>query len=232
MQFHPIQSQILTKFISQAQLRFSEIKIPNIENDLFNYHLQHLVKQGFLIKGDGNYSLTQKGKAELLMMDSTGKVYQGLRVSVLLYVLDLKSRSKQILVQKRTRQPYQNEVSPGLAGKIMPGELIVDAAKRKLKEETRLTGEFKFVGVYRKIRKTADGTFLDDGLFHVCVCTNSSGNIISSNKFGENYWTSFDEATKLTTSSNQQDSYASKILKKITEGDFSQFYFEEVVELT
>ena len=117
MNYHPIQKQILTKFLTHPELRYSEVRIPEIENDLFNYHLQYLVKIGILLKLDRTYSLSTKGLTDLLMFDSQGNIYQGLRVSVLVYVIDYHSKPHCILAQKHIRQPYLGDFNAGISGK-------------------------------------------------------------------------------------------------------------------
>jgi 8-oxo-dGTP pyrophosphatase MutT (NUDIX family) len=229
MNYHPIQKQILTKFLTRPELRYSEVRIPEIENDLFNYHLQYLVKIGILRKIDLTYSISTKGLTDLLMFDSLGNVYQGLRVSVLIYIIDFNSKPQRIVAQKHIRQPYMGDFNAGITGKVRPGEPIEAAAMRKIKEETGLHGTAKLLGVIRKIRRSKDNSFLDDGLFHVCVCTDFSGDLITSNEFGENSWISFKQALELekAATSTGRKSYA--MLQKIMKQDFTQFYIEEEI---
>ena len=49
--FSPIQNHILSKLKNAKSLRYSEL-MPEyrVQNDLFNYHLQFLVKKGFVEK--------------------------------------------------------------------------------------------------------------------------------------------------------------------------------------
>ncbi|MEY2664525.1 MAG: hypothetical protein RIT04_333 [Candidatus Parcubacteria bacterium] len=51
--FSPIQNHILTQLKNAKSLRYSEMKPKAIPNDLFNYHLQFLVKKGFVEKTGG-----------------------------------------------------------------------------------------------------------------------------------------------------------------------------------
>ena len=45
-----VQKKILIKLLSSDQLKYSKIKPNNIANDLFNYHLQFLLKKGLIKK--------------------------------------------------------------------------------------------------------------------------------------------------------------------------------------
>ena len=51
--------------------KYSQLKPENeeIENDLYNYHLQQLVKHEYLKKRNGLYLLTQKGKSIVTNID-------------------------------------------------------------------------------------------------------------------------------------------------------------------
>ena len=52
--FSPIQNRIISKLKNAASLRYSELWPEKVPNDLFNYHLQFLVKKGYVDKsGDG-----------------------------------------------------------------------------------------------------------------------------------------------------------------------------------
>jgi len=229
MNYHPIQKQILVKFLTHLELRYSEIKLPDVENDLFNYHLQYLVKLGVLIKTDLKYSLSNKGLAELLMFDSKGNIYQGLRVSVLVYIIDYRSSPRMILAQKHIRQPYLGDFNAGISGKVRPGELIEAAARRKLFEETGLTGNPKLIGVIRKIRHSKDKSFVDDGLFHVCVCTEFSGELILGNDFGENSLVTFKQALELEKASVSTGTKNYQVLQNILKKNYTPFYLEDEI---
>ena len=45
--FSPIQNHILSRLKNAKSLRYSEMQPGAIPNDLYNYHLQFLVKKGF-----------------------------------------------------------------------------------------------------------------------------------------------------------------------------------------
>lgn len=229
MKYHPIQEQILSKFLHNTELRYSEIRLKDIENDLFNYHLQHLVRTGLLIKEDNVYSLSPEGLSEILMFDAKGNVYQGLRVSVLIYVIDKRSDPPLVLSQEHIRQPYMGDINAGIAGKVMPGELIETAAERKLKEETGLIGKPKHIGVIRKIRCNEDKSFIDDGLFHVCVCDEYEGELIEKNEFGINSFITFEKALEYEKNTQTPGKKSFEMLKDILDGKRDSFYIEEII---
>ncbi|MEI7578665.1 MAG: NUDIX hydrolase [bacterium] len=233
MIFAPIQKQIIAKLINNKQLRYSELQLSNVEPDLFNYHLQHLVKKGILDKADGKYSLSVKGLNETNLFDVQGVEYEAIRNSILLYIIDYQGKIPLILIQKHNRQPYQNDVKAGIAGKIKKGELVADAAKRKLLEETGLsTKTVSYLGTLRKIRTNQQLNFLDDGLFHVCLCLSFQGELITSSKFGDNYWGTFEEALALQKHAKSLGTKNFTLLQKILAKDYAPFNLEEVIPIT
>ena len=230
---HKIQIEILLK-LAEANgkpLRFSELIPQDMMNDLFNYHLQYLVKQDYVLKAEEGYSITNKGVQSILLLDSQGNTYKGFRNSVLVFVIDRRSVPTKILIQKKLRKPYIGEINPGIAGKIKPAESIVDAAIRKLKEETGLDGQCKSIGVIRKTRFIENSELIDDGFFFVCICEDFSGELITKNEFGENYWVDFQESINLQNEIVSSGDLSLKVLERIISSDYSPFLFEETIKL-
>lgn len=223
---HIIQKQILLKLAKNPSQRFSELKDEALENDIFNYHLQYLVKDGSIEKLDNRYKLTEEGLDKILLIDSKGKSYEGLRVSVLVYII----QNDKIILHTQTREPYKDEVTAGIAGKVNKGELIEDAGKRKVLEETGLIGNVKFIGVLRRIVNHPEG-LIDDGFFHVCICSELEGEMISENDFGTNKWVSFDAAMDYQKQNIRTGKFSINVLERILKKDYSPFYFQEIVDL-
>ena len=59
--FSPIQNHIVSRLKNAKMLRYSELQQKGVPNDLFNYHLQFLVKKGYLNRSDDGYSLSELG---------------------------------------------------------------------------------------------------------------------------------------------------------------------------
>ena len=96
-----IKAYILSKLMTIQNCTYSELKQSDTDNALFNYHLQHLVKIGFIIHLDDKYSLSEMGKEEVNKIDWNGVYFEPFTNRVLLYLID----NGKILYNKRSREP-------------------------------------------------------------------------------------------------------------------------------
>lgn len=225
-----IQIQILTKFLKSGDLRYSEARPVDTENDLYNYHLQFLVEKKLLTKKAGKYFLSNKGKRFVQRMDVKGTVKEYFKFSVLCYVVRQIKNKREILLQKHLRHPYFGDVLT-ISGKVHPGEKLEKAAKRKLKEETGLETEFEFLGVIRKIRRDKKRKLIEDTLYHICYGENPTGSLIEKNEFGENFWVDFDRAFQLQKKNITASEKSEHILRRIRDKELDLFYFNEELVL-
>lgn len=224
-ELHPIQNQILTLLMQSAESKnYAKLMIPGVENDSFNYHLQQLVKTGYIQKTDGYYQLTSQGVAFVSQLNALGQTQQLFKVSVALMVF--RKNRTEILMQERLRNPFIGDITT-IAGKVLRGEKITDAAKRKLSEESGLAGDFSFVGVLRKIKRNAEKVILEDTLYHYCVAYDPTGTLIAENEFGRNFWTTTPEAFVLEEQNIDVGEEDLTVWKKIAAGDLSFFYIEQ-----
>lgn len=228
MIFGEVQTKILLKILQSDGLRYSEgYPGEEIDDDLYNYHLQQLVKNGFVEKNNGKYQLTQVGKVEIQMMDSSGIYQEQFRVSVLIYVIQ--KNNTEVLMCRRTRWPLRGDVvSP--AGKIKRGEKIIEAAKRKLKEETGLQAEFEFLGALRSVRRVA-GKLVEDTIYHVCVADDPKGTLSIETEFGEFFWAKWEEVFEYNEINIGGGEKQKEILERLKNNNREKFYFEEDLEL-
>ncbi len=228
-----VQLEILARLTtSSGGLRYSEMKPDDeyLENDLYNYHLQFLVKNE-LVRKEGNlYQITEKGKVLTTNIDALGKVQQLFKVSVALQVVRQVNGKREILRHKRFRHPFYGDVT-SVSGKVHHGELIEQAAKRKLLEETGLQAEFTHLGVIRKIRKDKQGNLIEDTFYHVCYAENPEGELIAKNVYGENFWTDFNQAIELLKSNVDTGKHDLEILNRIRNQNFDFFYWQQTAEI-
>ncbi|MBP6085367.1 NUDIX domain-containing protein [Candidatus Gracilibacteria bacterium] len=192
-----IKKEILIALLTAEQLRYGDIHPHGVDNDLFNYHLQHLVKKGLVEKIDKNYRLTGLGKyevAEQNPLGPNGKSADQFKLNVLTVVLRQVNGQYEMLMQKRKRHPFYGTVSV-MGGTVEKGELVADAAKRKLLEETGLSADFKLCGLMRQVHLDSQGVLvLEDILFHICCTDSFSGELNEHPVYGDNYWCSLDQA--------------------------------------
>jgi 8-oxo-dGTP pyrophosphatase MutT (NUDIX family) len=189
-----IQNHILSKLKNAQSLRYSELQPEKVPNDLFNYHLQFLVKKGFVSKSGEGYSLSVKGIKHVADPYPTNDAITSLfKINVITIVSRVIKGKIEILNQKRTSNPSYGKIGvPG--GVVLKGELIEPAATRKLKQETGLDAKFKIVGCERRILYKS-GELFSDLMFPIAYTDSFSGTVIDTD-FGKNMWVPIDEAIK------------------------------------
>jgi len=224
----PVQLQILTILNGTLDIqRYSDLKPKDLDNDLFNYHLQFLVKKNLVNKTEKGYQISQKGKKIMSNIDAVGKKYDLFRYSITANVMKKENGKKYILGQKRLRHPYYGDIST-ISGKVKKGERVTDAAKRKLKEETGLEAEFKVLGLFRKIRKNEKGEVVEDTVYNTCYAENPTGELIEKNEYGENKWYEVEEFKKLHSKNTDIGESDKEVFKRIFNENFGTFHFEQV----
>jgi ADP-ribose pyrophosphatase YjhB (NUDIX family) len=190
----PIQRDLLSKVsFFKDGARYSQLKPKDIENDLFNYHLQQLVKGELLTKTGELYSLTTKGKSLVTNIDEGDKkLPPNYKVSVYMCAV----KNGKVLLSRRKKHPQYDYVGFP-SGKIKYGEKMLETADREFAEETGLTAEFKVIGCLRQIRRNPEREIIEDGIFYVCYTSNTSGTITPASQEGEFFWEEVGKAKKL-----------------------------------
>jgi len=192
-----IQNKILTRLLKSKKLKYSDIKPDETANDLFNYHLQFLVKKGLVLKEDDGYLLSPAGIkhiADEYPLNPRGEVANLFKVNVITIVSQNSKNGIQILNQIRGRHPSFGKKGV-VGGSIHKGEEILVGASRKLVEETGLSAEFKILGFERRMLRAGDELF-SDIIYCLCYADEVSGELKSKTEFGINEWVTMDEAIK------------------------------------
>lgn len=190
--FSPIQNHILSKLKNAKQLRYSELQPKKIANDLFNYHLQFLLKKGYLEKNEDGYALSQTGIQHVADPYTSNNAITSLfKINVITIVSRVIDGKIEILNQVRNSNPSYGKVGV-MGGVVLKGELIEDAATRKLRQETGLEAEFKHIGCERRITYK-DGEIFSDLMFPIAYADTYTGTLIDT-EFGHNMWVSIDQA--------------------------------------
>jgi hypothetical protein len=208
--FSPIQNHILSKLKNAKSLRYSELQPEKTPNDLFNYHLQFLVKKGYITKLDEGYSLSELGikhVADPVPVETFNSITSLFKINVITIVSRVVDGNLEILNQIRKSNPSYGKIGvPG--GVVLKGELIEPAATRKCKAETGLSAIFKLIGCERRVMYKS-GELFSDVLFPIAYADSFNGELITDSDFGHNMWVSIDDAIK-----NESDEYDSISLIK------------------
>ncbi len=227
----PIQNHILSKLKNAQSLRYSELQPEKVPNDLFNYHLQYLVKKELVIKLDDGYSLSKNGIKYMADPYSTSDQITSLfKINVITIVSRVVNGKIEILNQLRKSNPSYGKVGV-MGGVVLKGELIESAATRKLKQETGLDAGFKLVGSERRIMYKS-GELFSDLLFPIAYANTYSGELIPDTNFGHNMWVSIDEAIKNESAEFDSIKSINIVLKAIKDGTIKdlQFFFNEEIQ--
>ncbi len=130
-----IKSQILELFLSNVDLKFSEIeKQTKIRSNHLTYHLKELVKRGILKKEKEFYSLSESSESQIPYLSD--------KKSPLTVILILIGNSKQAFLHNRQKRPFKNYLSlPG--GRLLAGESIKQATSRIMKDKFGINSKLK-----------------------------------------------------------------------------------------
>lgn len=229
---NPIKLAILTSLLKSEKLRYGDIKSPEMDNDLFNYHLQSLVKSGLVDKVEKEYSLSPLGRyevAEQNPLDLQGQPVDRFKINVLTVVLRKEKGKMQILLQRRKKHPFYNTVAI-MGGVINKGELLTEAASARLQMKTGLTGQFTLCGMWRNINLDKTGVLvLEDILFHICCTDQYEGELLPTTDHGENFWVDLEEAVTIHEQHPGTFFHLAPFLKSLLTNEFRQqplFYWE------
>jgi 8-oxo-dGTP pyrophosphatase MutT (NUDIX family) len=228
--FSPIQNNIVSRLKNAKMLRYSELQQKGVPNDLFNYHLQFLVKKGYLNRADDGYSLSELGVKHVAdfnpATDDSGTANL-FKINVLTVVSRIHNKKIQILNQIRKSNPSYGKVGV-MGGVVRKGESTEDAATRKLKIETGLEATFKLVGTQRRIMYVK-GELFSDVIFPIAYSDECFGDLLEDTEYGHNMWVDIDEAIK--NESAEFDSIVSlrKVLNSVKDGSILKmpFFYDE-----
>ncbi|MCD8561546.1 NUDIX hydrolase [Candidatus Saccharibacteria bacterium] len=197
MNLPEIQNSIISRLKNAKSLRYSRLKPEGTANDLFNYHLRALIGKGLIDKVPDGYSLSGQGRAYVADIHHTSdpQLNRLFKVNVITIVSRIQDGKLEILSQRRNSQPSYGLVDV-MGGTILKGEDILEGAKRKLKDETGVTAEFKLLGIERR-RMYRDDELFSDVFFPICYANNHHGEPITT-EYGENFWVNIEQAIKNT----------------------------------
>ncbi len=231
--FSPIQNHILSKLKNAKTLRYSELYPKNVPNDLFNYHLQFLVKKGFVSKQDEGYGLADLGVryvADLIPVPTQAKIASLFKINVITIVSRIVDGKLEILNQLRRSNPSYGKVGV-MGGVVLKGESTVAAATRKLKEETGLEADFKIIGIERRMMYTNEELF-SDVIFPIAYADSYRGELNMDSDFGHNMWVPIEVAIKNEMAEFDSIVKIVDVLVAIKKGMLNKlpFFYEEDIQ--
>ncbi len=139
----------------------------------------------------GRYSLSIKGKEYANKLDTDDNTIER-QPKVSLLVTGWRSRETtgeiEFLVQERLKNPYFGYLAR-IGGKMRWGETVLEGAARELLEETGLTADLEYLGIYHKMDYAEEtGEMLEDKIFLVVTAQNFNGEFIVDFEGGRNHW--------------------------------------------
>jgi ADP-ribose pyrophosphatase YjhB (NUDIX family) len=143
---HFIQKHILDELRTVDEMRYAQLCMHGVESGHFRYHLQQLVKDGYVEQMErGLYRLSATGQSYVDKL-SENRMNPMAMPKVITYTL--LTDGDKILLQNKTKQPYMNQLNM-IGGKLHEGEIAMDAAVREVYEKTERTIEnLKLRGVF------------------------------------------------------------------------------------
>lgn len=188
IKIHDFQLSILRELLFKPAARFRDLKKFDVTNDHFTFHVNHLIKEGLIIKNEGRYSLSDVGKEFANRIDTDSlKLERQAKLAVALHAVRIKNGKREILIHQRLKEPFYGWYGSH-SGKIRWGENPIDCANREFEEETGLQGNFELKGIVHYHHYHTDGRFLEDKYFWVFVINNTTGDLKEEVPEGKNIW--------------------------------------------
>ncbi|HVX92596.1 MAG TPA: hypothetical protein VHA74_00595, partial [Candidatus Dojkabacteria bacterium] len=104
---HKIQMLILRELLYHPNARFTDLNLTGLTNDHFSYHINTLIKLGFVDKNKGRYSLSLSGKKFAGLIDKdNAQLEKQAKIGVFVILEREFKGKKQYIWQKRMKEPY------------------------------------------------------------------------------------------------------------------------------
>lgn len=184
---HNVQLSILKQLLFKPKARFRDLNKSDLTNDHFTFHLKRLIELGLVEKEGTIYQLTPQGLEIAGRLDlQSMQIVRPPKVGVCLFVTREKEGKIEVLLEERLKDPSKGKIGSHTE-KVRFGESLFETAKRCLKSETGLTGEFEYAGVLRIIRKKKAYPAVDV-LLNFFRVKNPKGKLISKTSESRNFW--------------------------------------------
>jgi len=134
---HHIQRFILDVLRHNEYARFRDLRPPQTDSNLFNYHLKQLLKHGMLEKTAKGYTLSLAG---IVYVDRISSVNKKPRQQPKIMTMSIiVNEFGETLIRYKTSQPMINRPTFIAGMPHMDDETIEDAARREIQEKVKFT---------------------------------------------------------------------------------------------
>jgi 8-oxo-dGTP pyrophosphatase MutT (NUDIX family) len=162
---HHIQRFILNVLMNNEYARFRDLRPPQVDSNLYSYHLKTLLKQHLITKTLSGYTLTASG---LECVDRLSSKDAHVRVQPkIMTMIAVMNQHDELLVYTKERQPFIDQLTFPSGKLHMEDATILDAARREVHERTGLaaTSPQHIGDIYMTI--TAEKRKIMSALIHV-----------------------------------------------------------------
>lgn len=164
---HHIQKHIIDVLMYQEDARFRDLRPPRVDTNLFTYHLNFLVKTSMVQKNDKGYSLTSNGMSYVDRVSSEKRIIR--TQPKIVTMLLIQNSNGDVLLQRRTKQPYINTWTLPYGKLHIEDESVEDAGRREAFEKLGLEDQnLKHAGDCY-IRVKSDDEIISSTLVHLCT---------------------------------------------------------------
>lgn len=191
-----IEQQILKKLMYNKEMSYNRLR-DEVPSNKFAYHLNKLIDKKIIKKSGENYILTSEGIHLISSLDGV-KLVEKKKPVTCVFIMGVKDNT--ILVNKRKKQPFLDYIGiPG--GKVEFGDRLPQQAAQELLEETGLVAnklELRLITNFRTYDKESNElNHHVIGFFF--LATELSGDLINSNREGDNIFMTREDALKEKT---------------------------------
>lgn len=162
---HHIQKFIIDVLMYKKSARFRDLRPPRVDTNLFTYHLNALVKQGMVIKGESGYALSPLGLSYVDRVSSEDKKIR--TQPKIISMLVVQNGEGDILLQRRTKQPYIDTWTLPYGKIHVEDTSALKAAQREAREKLGLEDQEMSHAGDCYIRVHSDEGLLSTTLAHV-----------------------------------------------------------------
>jgi len=162
---HITQKILLKRLFTQNRQRYSSLTYGYSYEDNIVFHLKKLLKEGYVDKIDGTYSITTKGVKKITIFDVSLAENSGIKT---FFIGFLCNYNKEYLIKEHPHGVHNFYNLP--SGKPRFGEDVGKALVRTFAENSGLIlkpSEFEFLSLHLKTVKTSQGETLFDDAFTI-----------------------------------------------------------------